>query len=873
MPLSMDKNINMNMHPKLNMNQSELLLPVGNKEMALAAIHGGANAIFIGVPGFNARGRSYDFSIEELKEIIDTCHLYGVKVNLAFNVLVFENELELAFSVLQKILPLGPDSIIVQDLGLVQMIRKYAPEQKIHGSTQMSITNYESIELLADLNIQRFVLGRENSLDEIGIIRVNTAKELEVFVHGALCVSYSGQCFTSESLGGRSANRGQCAQSCRFGYELRVDGKPIDLGLKKYLLSPQDLCGIEEMPRLLEAGVNSFKVEGRLKTAEYVASAAQVYRTIIDNYTQSAGGVKSQLRADFFAEARKKMATTYSRGFYSGWLNGVNHQKLVEGTFSSNRGYEFARIIGLGEHCIQIEIYDRTELSAGDGLLWAYEHGGETIEQGGFVYSVETIEANIFQVGLASDLKLSSYSIGARVFLNHDKNQKRELALLTEDKSRKRREPIKIYVELALGKPLKVSFSDGCNKVEGFSSQNAVVAKTKGITDSQLGDELSALTGSPFRAAQIEISRADDSGIFVPNREVKELRQALTQQLINRRTETKGPSLLPADHMKDWLISMRNTDKLSEVLPQATHPECRLNILLRERAQVEDLVKAIQTGFLNKDEINCVILDFEFGRDYLSSIDLLKANVLRTGLATTRILKPTEYKNLKSLVALQPDVILVRNLGAFEYLKRQAVEAKIQLLGDFSLNVTNSLTAHYLFGKGLKSLCVSYDLNRNQVADLLRNTCSGNFEITVHQYMPSFHMEHCVFAAFLSQGKSWRDCGRPCEKHQVQLQDQFGNLHEIKPDQECRNTMYNTKSQSAARFIDEWKNLGLGFIRYEALKERENELITKIGAYADYLHGRIEFERLKNVLGGVESYGLSEGQLSKTREYQSRKKR
>ncbi|MBC7457284.1 MAG: U32 family peptidase, partial [Bdellovibrionaceae bacterium] len=266
----------------MNPNNFELLLPVGHKEMALAAIHNGADAIFVGFPGFNARGRSYDHELTELQEIIETCHLYGVKVNLAFNIVIFENELDQVVEAIKKVLPLKPDALIVQDLGLVSLIRQIAPNQVIHGSTQMTVTNDLAIELLSDLNIKRFVLGRENSLSEIKLIKKSTEKELEVFVHGALCVSYSGQCFTSESIGGRSANRGQCAQSCRFSYDLIVDGEKKNTVDRDYLVSPQDLCGIAEIPELMEIGVNSFKVEGRLKSPEYVASVASSYKDVMN---------------------------------------------------------------------------------------------------------------------------------------------------------------------------------------------------------------------------------------------------------------------------------------------------------------------------------------------------------------------------------------------------------------------------------------------------------------------------------------------------------------------------------------------------------------------------------------------------------------
>jgi putative protease len=312
--------------------KSELLLPVGNLNMCLAAIHHGADAIYVGVPFFNARGRTTDFSISDLKEMIDLCHLYGVRVNLAFNVVIFQNEFPKVAELLKEILPLNPDAFIVQDLGLAKLIREMAPHQRIHASTQMTVTNPDAIKFVDDLKIDRFVLGRENSLSEIQMIREQTDKELEVFVHGALCVAYSGQCFTSESLGGRSANRGQCAQSCRLEYELYVDDKKKEMGDKKYLVSPKDLMGIEEVTKLQEIGVNSFKVEGRLKTPEYVAATAKNYREVLD-------GAPLQL-----GKRTADLASTYSRGFFTGWLNGVDHQKLVDGSFSAHRGLEIGKI-------------------------------------------------------------------------------------------------------------------------------------------------------------------------------------------------------------------------------------------------------------------------------------------------------------------------------------------------------------------------------------------------------------------------------------------------------------------------------------------------------------------------------------------------
>ncbi|MBK9323458.1 MAG: U32 family peptidase [Bdellovibrionaceae bacterium] len=848
-----------------NLKRPELLLPVGTKEMAMAAIHNGADAIFMGVPGFNARGRSYDFQIEEVQEIIETCHIYGVKVNLALNILIFQNELEKVVAVLEKILPLKPDAFIVQDLGLVRLLRQMAPGQRVHASTQMSISNAEAIQWLEDLGIQRFVLARENSIKEIQAIKQNTTKEIEVFVHGALCVSYSGQCFTSESIGGRSANRGQCAQSCRFSYEMYVDGEKKDLQGRSFLVSPQDLCGINEVPSLMKAGVDCFKIEGRLKTPEYVATAARSFDEAIRT-AQISKALSGPLLL------KKQMATSYSRGFYSGWLHGVSHQKLVEGTFSSHRGFEFGKILRVNSKSLEVQLNEEVFaqglkadfIKPGDGVLWVFKGpNGQSTEKGGFVFSAKSLSDRHMELEFSRELAMDNVYLGARIFYNHDKDLKKDVALSVEDKQRKKRIPVNVRAEAALGKPLKVQYTDGKNVVTAFSENVCETAKSKGLEALDLQTELFALMGSPFRGESFVCELDPATPLFLPHRQIKELRQQLIAKLTELRIRNGEDRVLePAAHILEWIESRKSHQKEAQGI--------KLNLLLRERAQVEDVTKALEKGELLLARINVVILDFEFGRDYEASLNLLRDHGLKVAIATTRILKPNEHRNIKQIMNLNPDAILARNLGAVQYL--QANEYQGLILDDFSLNVTNHLTTEYLLAKGIYSLCLGYDLNHLQLNELLQSGAANRFEVTVYQYMPSFHMEHCVFAAFLSKGSSYLDCGKPCEKHEVKLKDQFGHWHQIKADQECRNTMFNSTSQSAARYLKEWESLGLGYIRYEALKERGAELITKIKAHLDFINGEKELTSLIKDLGDVESYGLSESHFQREKEYQSRKK-
>ncbi|MGZ3691147.1 MAG: DUF3656 domain-containing U32 family peptidase [Pseudobdellovibrio sp.] len=827
----------------------ELLLPVGQKEMAEAAIQNGADAIYVGFPGFNARGRSYDFELEELKHIIELCHLNGVKVNLAFNIVIFEPELPQVVESIKKVLPLKPDALIVQDLGLVRIIKEMCPEQTVHASTQMTITNDLAIQFLENLNIRRFVLGRENSVHEIKLIAERTKKELEVFVHGALCVSYSGQCFTSETLGGRSANRGQCAQSCRFSYDLIVDGEKKNLVDRNYLVSPQDLCGIAEIPELMKLGVKSFKVEGRLKSPEYVAQVARSFRKAINSTVDNKPFNTMQAEQE-----KTKMGVEYSRGFFPGWLNGVNHQELVNGTFSSHRGVEIGNIVSIERNTMSIEINNPTvSLENGDGLAW-FEAGEK---KGGSIYSLQK-DKKTYEVEFSNSTQISQKALNSKVYFNHDKSQKKEIEKSISDKNGFKKIPVRVSLVLAEGQPLKAVVADDRFEIEMQTEGLLSIAQNKPVTEELLFDEFSALAATVFKIdrSEFKTNLSADAKLFLSHKEIKNLRQNLFAELTRLRKDNKVEHSNPVQVKNFELVTSK---------PTQTAPT-KLNVLLRNKEQVQDLI-----GLNDLGTIDSVCLDFEFGRDYQKSVEQLKEKGVQVGIATTRILKPQEYINLKIIRSLNPDFILIRNLGALYYFKNvQPFTGKLK--GDFSLNVTNHMTFNYLIENGLDSICLSYDMNFDQTLQLLKNIDASKAEITIHQSMPSFHMEHCVFAAFLSKGKSYKDCGKPCEKHKVQLKDQFGNFHWIKPDQECRNTMYNAGAQTALPYLNEWQKFGLGEVRFEAVHESGNELISKIESYVSVLQGRKAVESALSDLKTREVYGLSPRQLDRSEEYQSRKK-
>jgi putative protease len=311
------------------------------------------------------------------------------------------------------------------------------------------------------------------------------------------------------------------------------------------------------------------------------------------------------------------------------------------------------------------------------------------------------------------------------------------------------------------------------------------------------------------------------------------------------------PIMGPEETIK-WIAS-------NQLVQETPVSSARLNVLVRQIEQLDQL-EGLHLG--------TIYLDFEFGKEYHSAAERVRKMGYRVGIATTRIFKPGEIGHLKVIERISPDEVLVRNLGALEYLGRSG----LALVGDFSLNVTNSLSAEWFRSKGLKRICPSYDLNGNQLVELLGKSGATDFEITVHHYIPAFHMEHCVFAAFLSNGSSYRDCGRPCEKHRVELRDRKGTLHPLKADAECRNTMFNGTPQSALRLIPELIGCGVSHFRVDALYEDASTLRSKIEAYLVVLNGSSNHEALIRKLGSVERFGVTDGQLYSIHTHQDRKK-
>jgi putative protease len=811
----------------------ELLAPAGNWECARAAVANGADAVYFGMPRFNARIRADNFVPEDLPKLMEFLHGHGVRGFVAFNTLVFPSELEDAAEQLRLLNEAGVDAIIVQDLGLAAVARAMVPDLHLHASTQMTITSPEALEFAHGLlGLDRAVIARENSMREIRLFHPEApgAVELETFVHGALCVAYSGQCLTSESLGKRSANRGECAQACRMPYELVVDGETRDLGDRRYLLSPQDLAGIDQIPELIRIGVTSFKIEGRLKTPEYVAATTRAYRRAIDAALADAPSKASR-------EERYELEMAFSRGLSTGWLEGIDNQSLVHARFGKKRGALVGRIERVGPDWV--EVGGGTEVKPGDGIV--FDSGGDTErEQGGRVYAVE---GRRLRMGRGK-VDFRGIKEGDRVWKTDDPALDAALrSSYQREQLPTRKTRVRWVVRGAAGEPLVLS--DPARGVEVLSSVPLEVATKRPLNEEVLRDQLGRLGGTVYELAELEV---DLSGsVILPVSELNRLRRALVERLEQERLGSFFRRRTTGATVADLLPEMPSSGEAS---PDDSSPP-ELRVLCRTEAQV-DAALACGVGIL--------YADFEDVRRYRELVARVRdsAPEARLYLATPRIQKAGEKGLFRVVENAAPDGVLVRNLGGVGHFRGRD---DLLRAGDFSLNVANAITARLLRGEGLETLTISYDLNIGQVIELLSSAPPDWFELTLHQHMPMFHMEHCVFCAFLSKGKDFTDCGRPCDRHVVHLRDRVGQLHRLAADVGCRNTLFNGRAQSGARFFGALRAAGLRRFRVELLDEAFEEAGETIRLYQSLLRGEGEGAAIFSRLRAESRLGVVEGTL------------
>jgi len=755
---------------------------------------------------------------------------------------------------------------------MCRMIRELSPDFLIHASTQMTITSAAGIEFARELGCDLVVLARECSISEIEKIRAageavsplvtrHPALPLEVFVHGALCVAYSGQCLTSEALGGRSANRGECAQACRMPYDLISDGKQVPLGDRKYLLSPQDLTGLEVLPDLIRAGVASLKIEGRLKSPEYVANITRIYRSALDKCgTRNAECGVEDCESPPATTPRYEMEMAFSRGLFTGWFGGTDNQKLVHARFGKKRGVFLGEVAKILRDAVVLEL--EGPLKPGDGVVFDAGHPEEK-EEGGRIYEIEKLKAKSGKGQLVKlrfgrgDIDFSRIHIGDKLWKTSDPELDKRLRRSFAGDVPKFPRPIEIEVHGCAGKPLTLIARDELGDVAKVESTMPLAKAEKlPLTYEKLRQQLGRLGGTPFRIGELKNLLAGD--VLLPVSELNRLRREIVVELEKLRAQPKRWQLNECGLQSAGCGV--STKRSSQGIPRSALNIPHLIVLVRNLAQLEAALKC---------SVETVYCEFEDPKKYREAVttfhtahacSVSQPSTLNSQpsiwVAPPRIFKMGEEWTLEQVRSCNADGYLVRN---YDHLKFFANDRRV---GDYSLNIANRISADYFKNQfGLERVTASYDLNFLQLEALLRAAPPEWFEVTIHQHMPMFHMEHCVFCAFLSSGKDFRDCGRPCDRHDVRLRDRVGAEHPLKADVGCRNTVFNALAQTGAEYVSRMIELGVRHFRVEFLNETPEQVARTISKYRQLLRGEISGTQLWRELKLFNQLGVTRGQM------------
>ena len=814
----------------------EVMSPAGYWPQLHAAIEAGADAIYFGLKHFTARAK-VGFTLEELPEVMRTLHRRGVRGYVTFNTLIFEHELAEAARMGAAIVEAGADALIIQDPGILKLLRSIAPDVELHASTQMSITDAEGVRFALSFGADRVTLARELSLEEVRKIHEQTGCALEMFVHGALCVAYSGQCFSSEAWGGRSANRGQCAQACRLPYDLMVDGEQEPLADARYLLSPGDLYTLREIPEIVAAGVSALKIEGRYKDAEYVALTTQAYRKAVDD---AWAGVEHPIsRAE-----ELQLEQVYSRGLGPYFVTGTNHQAVVEGRAPRHRGVLMGRVTEVRTDSVLIEMTEAHEIAPlknGDGMVFDaadWRSPGEA-EEGGRVYEATPRLDGQLELRFANRaVRFDRIRPDDLVWRTDNPDVAQAARIYTEASAPVHRQVVRVDVTARQGTPLTAEWS-----VEGRPGTRVVLvssgplsaAQNRALSIDSLKEQFGRLGGTPYTLG--EVSLTAEGSPFAPVSMLNQMRRDAVERLQALQGEHKGrvnPVALPAP------VSAGKRTRDPERTPQ-------LHLLVRTPEQLDAAIEARPAS---------ITLDYLDLYGLRPSVERVNAAGIGARVASPRVLKPGEARITNFLLSLGCQ-ILVRSTGVLHTLETRE---RPYLIGDFSLNAANSLSAaEYL--KTVDRLTPTHDLNAAQVADLARDAGPENIEAVAYQHLPVFHTEHCVFCRFLSEGTSYKDCGRPCEKHRVELRDHSGRSHPVMADVGCRNTVFGAEAQEASGHLELWRAAGIRDFRLEFVHETAAQVREVARLFTLALAGGISSAQLNRDLKAIAPEGTTQGSL------------
>lgn len=802
----------------------ELLAPAGSLDAVRAAIANGANSVYLGVERFNARDEGAQLTFEELEQACAMARSRGVRVYLTLNVLLKPGELEDALLLLGDAIDRGVSAVIAQDLGFIRLVQKVYPGFEIHGSTQMTVHDVSGAKLARELGIERVVMARENTLDDLRSVRAEVpGLGLESFVHGALCISYSGQCLMSGMISERSANRGSCAQSCRKDYLLTdvATGDTLDRG---FLISARDLAAHDVLPDLADIGIECVKIEGRKKKPEYVAVAVDAYRGFLDRV--AAGNTSPATAGEV-----QPLVQIYSRGFTTGMYLGRGGREYVTRSQPDNRGTELGMVVGWERGEVIVEV--KEPVRTGDGLGFEPPPGSASAAMGFAVESARTLAVRhgIHRQAIRARTRVP---VGWSVIRSSQavllERARATLAKVTPPDARRVR--LDVTLRGNPGQPIDAVFTADGQQVAVSGATPLTPALSHGLDDTRLRDQLGRLGNTPFTLGAVQRNGLP-LDLFAPISDLNRMRQQAVDELLVRR---------------DWMETERLRQRQSRIHDAASSVVVSSGVdrdgnrarLVAEVYRLEDARLAAEHG---ADEI---VLD-PFLRHPLPPVSRVRALADELGtkgvslrLRTPSIVRPEDRPALDKWLALELP-LLSGHVG----LACELATAGRDVVADYAVNCFNAHTAAELFHRGVRRLTASVELTVDELRQLVAPWEGRGFEVLVYGRPEGMTIEHCVLsAAFDREPTTCRDL---CvKKHPVvTLSDPSGYSFPVATDSDCRNRLLHSRPLEASEFIPRLLDMGIRSFRavFNVPGDRVGELVAAYRAILDGQMGAVKLPR------------------------------
>lgn len=798
------------------MNGTELLAPAGNLTTLKAAVENGADAVYIGGTQFSARQKAENFTYEQMQEGIAYAHERGRKVHVTVNTMLRNDEIGDLVEYIYQLAELKVDAVIAQDLGAIHLLQETMPQIPVHASTQMTIHNTEGARFWKEQGLDRVVLARETSLQTIREIHNNVDIELESFVHGALCVSYSGQCLLSSMIGGRSGNRGLCAQPCRMPYQL-LDGTGKQYETKgKYLLSTRDLNMLHHVPDLINSGITSFKIEGRMKRPEYVAVVVRAYREAIDAYYQS-----EKLN---FKQRDKEILQIFNRDFTTGYYYGNPGGNLMSHSRPDNRGIKIGDVLKTEKNKTWIQLQDN--LSVGDGYLLINKKGEEIA---GKVHELSIRGKNIesAKAGQIVQMPVSGNADGATVcFRTSDSRLLKEAEATYKQPSVPNKSRIHFKLDILLGQPISLlAWDDKDHYFETKSEYLVELAKTSPSTVEGVTNQMNRLGNTPFELGDIAVNL--DDGVIAPSSELNKLRREATEaleSLLQEETEDIIPDY--EDYLDDA------GDLLDRIPPQVNGYGLRQRLAVTVGSE-EGFQAALDSGadliYIQSTPLRRGSVISEERYEELANICHEKGVQLYWTCSPIQNNRQMEHvkKQMMSAKEVGFDGVLAGNFGILQMAKEMGWDS---ISADYTLNIANDVSLQFLSNQEIGKVTLSPELSLAQISDI---SYLGNLplEMIVHGNIPLMTSEQCVAGSVLGGRTENTSCSMPCMKQQYFLQDRTQAQFPLYMDVNCRMHVMNSKMLNLYKRMDECLPVGVDFIRIEAREQSGGWIRSVVSAY------------------------------------------